>query len=594
MKRGVLFIFVFLLLFLITMVYAQERDISSFDKNAQLSVGAGITPDSPFYFLDTFFSRFGDNAKLREEKIAEIKAMIKEGKINEAKIALEGYNKYANALEKDVSPEETNRTRTSAAAIYNTLQEIKDQIPNDEKNNFVNRIVNKEESIITASEISSKIKELCKTLSTVDPLEYSRVCKIENDSADWKKKLNQELTAQQKQDAQKFSDIMSQCFKTSGQQCKCEEIPFTEFAKACSTAAPLATACKINNDESACEKLNSLELPELPFYLQSVMDSLQGQISDAQFELHVPKECRDAEITNPKECMKIMIRIHAPPECKDALIKANIQNENEARDVCQKIMFDLHAPQECKDAGITDYKECAKILFQSHAPKECIEAGLTGEQKSDQQKCKEIMQSLGKGRGAENGFGNKCRQIENPEERLKCYDSALSGVQFQNFERRGPENGFPEQCRKANALTKESCEQIMRQFSESQRKIFEIHQNQTTAQFVKPLCNTGETLICDSTSGCKCVAQGTTQLVNYSPTYPTTSNYTSPSTTTITNYSTVPSTTYPTASSNYTAPSTTTTSPTTTYTAPTTTTPTYTYPTGHIISDNSFLNYYFR
>ncbi len=508
MKRGILFIFVFLLLFLTTMIYAQEN-ISSFDKNAQLSVGAGITPDSPFYFLDTFFSRFGDKAKLREEKIAEIKAMIKEGKINEAKVALERYNQYADALEKDVNPEEANRTRTSAAAIYNAIQEIKDQIPNDEKNNFVDGIVKKEESILTASDIASKIKELCKILSTVDPLEYSRVCKIENDSADWKKKLNQELTDQQKQDAQKFSDIMSQCFKTSGQQCKCEEIPFTEFSKACSTAAPLATACKINNDESACEKLNNLQMPELPPYLQLVMNNLQGEISGAQFEMHLPKECKDAGITNPKECMKIMIKAHAPPECSDALIKADVQNPREAEEVCRKTMFDLNAPQECKDAGITDYKECAKIMFQSHAPQECKDAGLTGEQKSDQQKCKEIMQSLGKGRGAENGFGNKCRQIENPEERLRCYDSALSGAQFQNFERKGPENGFPEQCKKANALTKESCEQIIRQFSENQRQNFEMHKNETIGQFVPPQCSIGETLICDSTGGCKCVSKET-------------------------------------------------------------------------------------
>jgi hypothetical protein len=232
------------------------------------------------------------------------------------------------------------------------------------------------------------------------------------------------------------------------------------------------------------------------------------EISGAQFEMHLPKECKDAGVKDPKECMKIMIKIHAPPECKDALIKANVQNENEARDVCQKIMFDLHAPQECKDTEITNPQDCAKIMFDLHAPQECKDAGLTGEQRSDEQKCQEIMKNLKKGQGhIGNGFGNQCRQIQNPEERLKCYDSALSGAQFNNFEKNGPENGFPEQCRKANSLTRESCEQVMKQFSESQRQNFEIHKNQTIGQFVPPQCNTGETLTCDSTNGCKCISK---------------------------------------------------------------------------------------
>ena len=42
----------------------------------ELSVNAGITPDSPFYFIDEFFEKFGDDLENREEKIAEILSAI--------------------------------------------------------------------------------------------------------------------------------------------------------------------------------------------------------------------------------------------------------------------------------------------------------------------------------------------------------------------------------------------------------------------------------------------------------------------------------------------------------------------------------------
>jgi flagellar motor protein MotB len=360
----------------------QQKEIQQED--AELNAGAGITPDSRFYFVeDQILSRFRDDADNREKKIAEIQEMVKEGNIDAARKSLEKYNEYADKLENEIDPQKIEKTKRSAAAIKNTLKRIESEIPEAEREEFVNEVVDKEKSIVTAAEIAGKIKELCESLSKIDPLEYSKVCKIEGDTPSWQKNLDKKLTKEQREEAEKFGKIMSECFKTSGQQCRCDEIPFTDFAKACSNAAPLATACEIRKDEKACDELDNLEMPELPLHLQDIFNKLESSISEAR--------------------------------------------------------MDLHMPEECVAAGAKDPKECGKIMFKANAPEECVAAGLTGESRSDEKKCREIMESK-KGEGEESkgpprGFGPNCKSIQNSDERLKCYDGALSGVE-EHFEDR--------------------------------------------------------------------------------------------------------------------------------------------------------------
>ena len=50
----------------------------------ELEVSAGTTPDSAFYFVDEFFDNFGNSLEIREEKVAEIKAMIEAGNFGAA------------------------------------------------------------------------------------------------------------------------------------------------------------------------------------------------------------------------------------------------------------------------------------------------------------------------------------------------------------------------------------------------------------------------------------------------------------------------------------------------------------------------------
>ena len=173
-----------------------ERDNEFSD--VQLESNEGITPDSGFYFVDEFFDKFSDEIKVREEKIAEIRAMIKIGNIKAAKIALERYKEYAEALEKESDPEKKGESQRSAAAIRNAVREIENDIPEGDRKEFVDDVIDREKRITIAVEISSKVKELCEQLSKIDPLEFSRVCKTNEDTSEWQKKLNRDLTEEQK------------------------------------------------------------------------------------------------------------------------------------------------------------------------------------------------------------------------------------------------------------------------------------------------------------------------------------------------------------------------------------------------------------
>ena len=406
-----------------------------FDPNAQLEVEEGVTPDSVFYFIDDFFDRFADEVRVREEKVAEIRAMIEEGNFEAAREALKRYKKYAENLEREVSPEQRDEVRRSAAAIYNVLKSFEAQIPDEHKADLFDDIIEREGRIVTAVEIAGKIKELCEQLSELDPLEYSRVCKTDDDSPRWHQELHKDLTEEQRKEAENFFEIMLQCFETSGGTCRCEDISITAFANKCSVIAPLAYACEVEDNEAACDKMDAIEEEEpiedlLPDYLREVLFRLEDKYDDSQFDNHAPRECREAGATTRQECMNLMFRIHAPEECVEALERGELDtsNEREFDRACEEIMFNAHAPFECKEAGLTDFRECGVLMFRLNAPPECLAAGLTGEYRSDERKCRDLV-------GGDFGPGDQgpvfnvnCAGIENPEERLVCYDQGISSV----------------------------------------------------------------------------------------------------------------------------------------------------------------------
>tara|TARA_Y100000310_G_C20182408_1_gene578776 strand:+ start:90 stop:452 length:363 start_codon:yes stop_codon:yes gene_type:complete len=109
MKRILLF-FVFLLLITSTALAAEDV-YGDIDENPQLKEDAGLTPDSGFYFLENLVETIlvGDNPETalqyKEEKIAEVKEMVDQGKTEEAKEALGNAQKYGEIVKREVSPD---------------------------------------------------------------------------------------------------------------------------------------------------------------------------------------------------------------------------------------------------------------------------------------------------------------------------------------------------------------------------------------------------------------------------------------------------------------------------------------------------------
>jgi len=226
--------------------------------DAELDTDGGIGPGNFFYFLDKFFDGFSDDLSVREERVAEIRALLEEGRIDDAREVLEDYFNLIEELEREIAPEERDRARRSAAAILKAFNALGSQASPEIKEEFIDRIFERESGLITSVEISSKIKELCEALSELDPLEYSRVCRTDEGDAKWHRDLDRDLTDEQKKEAEAFFEIMSQCFETSGETCRCEDISFTEFSETCAIVAPLEATLSSLTDKSSLNPSKNL------------------------------------------------------------------------------------------------------------------------------------------------------------------------------------------------------------------------------------------------------------------------------------------------------------------------------------------------
>jgi hypothetical protein len=264
---------------------AIEEDIYEDIGEVELKGSAGLTPDSNFYFLETLVESvlIGDDPetamKYKEEKVLELKEMIESGNNEGAEKALEGVEKYNEIIKREVSPDIEKEVRESSKAVKEVLNSFESELENEEWDNIreiVGENIKDEDKIALAAKISKQIETLCKTLSDLDPLEYSNVCKTGDDAPKWKRDLDRELTAEQEKEAKEFFGIMSECFENPN-ECRCEEISVKPFAEKCSEFAPLVVKCE-SGDEDACEMMEEIGDPIdlLPDYLQDVMEDLEN------------------------------------------------------------------------------------------------------------------------------------------------------------------------------------------------------------------------------------------------------------------------------------------------------------------------------
>ena len=362
-----------------------------------------------------------------------------EGNEEAAEKALENYNEYANKIEEEGNPEKREDARRSAAAINNALK--------DHEGEEFEKIKSKEGNLVTAVEVSSKILELCEQLALLDPIAYSETCKVGEDEPEWKRKMHADLSKEQEKIAKDFVGIMKQCFKTSGKDCACEDIPFYDFSVACSKAAPLAMACDLEGDENACDDLDNLEMPELPEWLEPIWMELEGGMNEAQYDMHMPFECVEEGIDNPKDCKIFMITYHAPLECRAALLESGCEHEFECRKICDEIMFEQHAPPECIDKGITDPRECGDFMDSFRRD-----------------------DHFGPKNGL--GMGPNCDGIEDPMERLECYDNKGNEMNeyYGPMDGEGPGGEITWQCKENRIHWGPDCETFMKEEWPEQEK----------------------------------------------------------------------------------------------------------------------------
>lgn len=179
----------------------------------------------------------------------------------------------------------------------------------------------------------------------------------------------------------------------------------------------------------------------------------------------IPKECiKNGEAVLPEECQKIMEELGiAPPGGKPGEMQGNIPQECMQNgqpispEECNKIMEEKGiVPQqqggdmmsgECREKGITDFYECQKIV---NMPRPCKDSGIY-----DSSQCEEKIMSQNIPRECVEANAltpNSCRQIMLPQE---CKNSGASS--WEDCEAIRIRQQMPAQCQREGELNIEDC-----------------------------------------------------------------------------------------------------------------------------------------
>jgi len=278
----------------------------------------GILPDSPLYFVDQFFERVGDDPekalRYQEEKIAEAHAMAEQKKKEYVEVALNNAEEYGEILEKEVTPDMEEELEDKNEILEEALEDISEELP--ELDDDIDEHLEQLKRTELAAKVSGRIKKLCETLSELDAVEYAKTCKAGEDAPEWHKKLDEKLTDEQKDHAKIFVEKMKQCMKTSGKECDCEGMGVQSFTALCKEKSSQAAACAGGNEE-ACMAMNgdhvdmSQYLP--PYLIEAMMKLWESEDRDGEEhkgeykrKFDLPPPCKEAGITSPNDCMKIM------------------------------------------------------------------------------------------------------------------------------------------------------------------------------------------------------------------------------------------------------------------------------------------------
>jgi hypothetical protein len=343
------------------------REAEEFDE--EFNTGAGLTPDSFFYFLDGIIDS-------REEKIAEMRDTARrcnEGDLDACdalEVSFEKYREHADDFEKEVSPEQRIEAERSSRAIRGVVvREIAQNAPPTLKDDLIREVVKKEKSIEAAAEIADEIAKLCeKLINELGAYDKARdVCSLEDEGEDiprWKLEKRNEWKESISEDGQKFFDVLGQCITGD---CDCNDMPGVVQVDLCFQI--------MEADETGEDPRDLIDefRESLPKNLKEVMDRAMKEFEEEGYERERPPECRDVD--SFEECMLIMVEEelqNAPEPCREPIREGirsgEVKGERDGKRICEEIMFRENAPQECIDAGATTPDECGKLFGKGKGP----------------------------------------------------------------------------------------------------------------------------------------------------------------------------------------------------------------------------------
>ncbi|MBT4540031.1 hypothetical protein HOC35_00820 [Candidatus Woesearchaeota archaeon] len=355
---------------------------------------AGITPDSPFYFVDeiidtiTLAAAEGEEkaekaAEIAAEKVAEAKLMADKNLTDETLEALENAN-VSGLVEGEVSPELRELTKEKMEFINKILAELEDIIPEDfdEIKALIDSQKTQADKNRIAADIADKISDLCNELALENydlMLEEPR-CDPEN-APEWLGKyIEEDINKRQEEATQMVLEILTQCIEDP-RECDCDKIPVESEKRKCKENSALAVRCEYEQDMKACHELDGKEdefLDDLPEFMRDiVIETFESKLNEKEgemFDKFAPPECKKAGATTREECEDIMMDIHGPPpkECMEG-------GEFIGPEECDEIMEELHGPTppECKrDGEYIGEDECgAALVAAGKMPNECVNGG---------------------------------------------------------------------------------------------------------------------------------------------------------------------------------------------------------------------------
>ena len=349
---------------------------------------AGITPDNPFYFIDEIVEEVTLKVKdgeekaayaleIAKEKAAEAQVMAAENNTEALVVALLKAKNASAIISQEISPDLEQQFAADQEQIKSILNNIQQQMPsNEEIQNIFDTLTNEIEKNKFALEMAKKISHLCEELALVDYdiMEQEEKCNAES-APEWlRDHIKENIQQTQEQATNKFAEVLNACILNI-KECQCDEIPVQKMKRYCENEKKLIILCNFENDESACQELDSEDKYAgeelLPEFMRDEFHDIMDNAEKIMFEKYAPKECIEARANTREECETIMIEKYGerPEECLD---DGKFIGEQQC---LEKMAKSGKIPDQClKDGKFIGREQCEEIMMQSgDIPEECVE-----------------------------------------------------------------------------------------------------------------------------------------------------------------------------------------------------------------------------